>query len=180
MGEDVSIGIETAELLDHLLASTHADQPVVDDGDFRGTRAGSEVHVFGIRHYLGLPRVWETSKGAEMATRNALEARRAEVQSVDIALRKKPSLEGLILHPYRIRHQLQGLLDQNPQLAAKVDVKTWVFGSGTFFFFPLAFVYGLLSGWEFVGFIAPAPRAGYRPGWSGGHSSGSEHQPRQS
>lgn len=33
-------------------------------------------------------------------------------------------------------------------------VETWVFGSGTFFFVPLAFVYGLLSGWEFVGFIA--------------------------
>lgn len=33
-------------------------------------------------------------------------------------------------------------------------VETWVFGSGTFFFFPLAFVYGLLSGWEWVGFIA--------------------------
>jgi hypothetical protein len=33
-------------------------------------------------------------------------------------------------------------------------VETWVFGSGTFFFVPLAFVYGLLSGWEAVGFIA--------------------------
>lgn len=33
-------------------------------------------------------------------------------------------------------------------------VETWVFGSGTFFFVPLAFVYGLLSGWEWVGFIA--------------------------
>lgn len=32
--------------------------------------------------------------------------------------------------------------------------ETWVFGSGTFFFVPLAFVYGLLSGWEHVGFIA--------------------------
>lgn len=35
-----------------------------------------------------------------------------------------------------------------------MKVETWVFGSGTFFFVPLAFVYGLLSGWEFVGFIA--------------------------
>lgn len=33
-------------------------------------------------------------------------------------------------------------------------VETWVFGSGTFFFVPLAFVYGLLSGWEAVGFTA--------------------------
>jgi hypothetical protein len=33
-------------------------------------------------------------------------------------------------------------------------VETWVFGSGTFFFVPLAFVYGLLSGWEYVGFIS--------------------------
>ena len=29
-----------------------------------------------------------------------------------------------------------------------------IFGSGTFFFVPLAFVYGLLSGWEAVGFTA--------------------------
>lgn len=33
-------------------------------------------------------------------------------------------------------------------------VETWVLGSGAFFFVPLAFVYGLLSGWEWVGFIA--------------------------
>ncbi|WP_380167930.1 cytochrome c oxidase subunit 4 [Jannaschia sp. R86511] len=33
-------------------------------------------------------------------------------------------------------------------------VETWVLGSGAFFFVPLAFVYGLLSGWEYVGFIA--------------------------
>lgn len=35
-----------------------------------------------------------------------------------------------------------------------MKVETWVFGSGAFFFVPLAFVYGLLSGWEYVGFIA--------------------------
>lgn len=33
-------------------------------------------------------------------------------------------------------------------------VETWVLGSGAFFFVPLAFVYGLLSGWEYVGFIS--------------------------
>ena len=33
-------------------------------------------------------------------------------------------------------------------------VETWVFGSGTFFFVPLGAVYGLLSGFEPVGFIA--------------------------
>lgn len=33
-------------------------------------------------------------------------------------------------------------------------VETWVFGSGTFFFIPLGFVYGLLSGFEPVGFIS--------------------------
>ncbi|MGJ7440429.1 cytochrome c oxidase subunit 4 [Aquipuribacter sp. MA13-6] len=33
-------------------------------------------------------------------------------------------------------------------------VEIWVLGSGAFFFVPLAFVYGLLSGWEYVGFIA--------------------------
>jgi len=33
-------------------------------------------------------------------------------------------------------------------------VETWVLGSGAFFFVPLSFVYGLLSGWEWVGFIA--------------------------
>lgn len=35
-----------------------------------------------------------------------------------------------------------------------MKIETWVFGSGTFFFIPLAFVYGLLSRWEWVGFIA--------------------------
>lgn len=34
-----------------------------------------------------------------------------------------------------------------------MKLETWVFGSGTFFFVPLAFVYGLLSGWEHVGFV---------------------------
>lgn len=33
-------------------------------------------------------------------------------------------------------------------------VETWVFGSGTFFFIPLAAVYGLLSGFEPVGFVS--------------------------
>ena len=33
--------------------------------------------------------------------------------------------------------------------------ETWVFGSGTFFFIPLAFIYFLLSGFqEYVGFVA--------------------------
>ena len=35
-----------------------------------------------------------------------------------------------------------------------MKVETWVFGSGTFFFVPLGAVYGLLSGFEPVGFIA--------------------------
>lgn len=35
-----------------------------------------------------------------------------------------------------------------------MKVETWVFGSGTFFFVPLAFIYGLLTGWEPVGFAA--------------------------
>jgi hypothetical protein len=35
-----------------------------------------------------------------------------------------------------------------------VRIETWVFGSGTFFFVPLAFIYGLLSSWEPVGFAA--------------------------
>lgn len=33
-------------------------------------------------------------------------------------------------------------------------IETWVFGSGTFFFVPLAFIYGLLSDWEPVGFAS--------------------------
>ena len=36
-----------------------------------------------------------------------------------------------------------------------MKIETWVFGSGTFFFIPLAFVYGLLNQWEEpVGFAA--------------------------
>ncbi len=36
-----------------------------------------------------------------------------------------------------------------------MKIETWVFGSGTFFFVPLAFVYGLLNAWEEpVGFAA--------------------------
>lgn len=41
-----------------------------------------------------------------------------------------------------------------------MKIETWLFGSGIFFFTPIAIVYGWLSGWEAVGTVALLLTAG--------------------